>query len=121
MQTVEHNAHAGRFHHLPPTEPVLTSNDGVLAVHDHNLVGHAGAEALGSKQGGPVQKRRVGIKEIPVHGVHHTRTHPFVAPNGSQNAQAHKERREGGVRQHDVEALAQLQARHLAGHGKIAR
>ena len=121
MQTVEHNAHAGRFHHVPPTKAVLAGNGGVLAVHDHNLIGHAGAEALGSKQGGPARKRRFRIKEIPVHGVHHTRTHPFVAPHGPQNAQAHKERREGGVRQHDVEALAQLQARHLAGHGKIAR
>ena len=121
MQAIEHNTHTRCFHHVPPTEPVLAGNGGVLAVHDHNLIGHAGAEALGSKQGGSARKRRFRIKEVPVHGVHHTRTRPFVALHGPQNAQAHKERREGGVRQHDVEALAQLQARHLAGHGKIAR
>ena len=100
---------------------MLARNGGILVVHDHGLIGHAGAEPLGDKQGSPARKRRVGVKEIPMHGVHHTRAHPFISPHGPQNAQTHKKRREGGVRQHDVEALAQMQARDLVRHRKIAR
>ena len=110
------DAHAVRRHDMP-SQAILPRDTLILTVHGQQPVGHWRGHALRRKQNLALQRRRIAVEQVAVHGIHHD----WPLLSASHHRKPGEERRERGMHADHVVLLLAQNAAQLYHCGEIAR